>query len=134
MEKLINKYNSYKTALERLIEAIELYQKDEHPILLDGTIQRFEFTVELAWKLIKEYLEYEKIGEFNSPKATIKKAFELELIDDGEIWLDMLDDRNLTSHTYDEAVAEEIYENIVNKYKEQLIKLENKIKEVIENE
>ena len=56
MEKLENKFNSFQTALNRLREAIKMYNQDNHPVLLDGTIQRFEFTVELAWKLIKEYL------------------------------------------------------------------------------
>ena len=89
MEKLKNKFISYQTALERLEEAILLYKKDNHPVLLDGTIQRFEFTVELAWKLMKEYLESEKFGEFNSPKSTIKEAYKVGLIENGEVWLDM---------------------------------------------
>ena len=134
MEKLKNKFKSYQTALERLREAINIYKNDNHPVLLDGTIQRFEFTVELAWKLLKEYLESEKFGEFNSPKAVVKEAFKIGLLEDGEIWLDMLDDRNLTSHTYDEETAKEIYRNIISKYEEQFIKLENKIEEVIKDE
>ena len=134
LEKLENKFKSFQTALERLREAINIYKKDKHPVLLDGTIQRFEFTVELAWKLLKEYLESEKFGEFNSPKSVVKEAFKIGLLEDGEIWLDMLDDRNLTSHTYDEEIAKEIYRNIITKYEEQFIKLENKIKEVIKDE
>ena len=134
MEKLENKFKSFQTALERLREAINIYKNDNHPVLLDGTIQRFEFTVELAWKLLKEYLESEKFGEFNSPKAVVKEAFKIGLLEDGEIWLDMLDDRNLTSHTYDEETAKEIYRNIISKYEEQFIKLENKIEEVIKDE
>ena len=134
LEKLENKFKSFQTALERLREAINIYKNDNHPVLLDGTIQRFEFTVELAWKLLKEYLESEKFGEFNSPKSVVKEAFKIGLLEDGEIWLDMLDDRNLTSHTYDEETAKEIYRNIISKYEEQFIKLENKIEEVIKDE
>ena len=134
MEKLENKFNSFQTALARLEEAIQLYQKENHPVLLDGTIQRFEFTVELAWKVMKEYLESEKFGEFNSPKSTIKEAYRVGLIEDGETWLDMLDDRNLTSHTYDEECAKEIYRKIITNYEKVLTKLENKIKEVMDNE
>lgn len=85
MEKLENKFNYFQTALNRLREAIKMYHQDNHPVLLDGTIQRFEFTVELAWKLIKEYLESEKFGEFNSSKMTIKEAYKVGLIEDGEI-------------------------------------------------
>lgn len=133
MGKLEDKFDSFKTALNRLKEAIDMYEKDNHPVLLDGTIQRFEFTVELAWKLIKVYLEEEKFGEFNSPKAVIKEAYKVGIIEDGEKWLEMLDDRNLTSHTYDEAVAKEIYNSIIMQYYEQFIKLEDKLKDDIEN-
>lgn len=134
MSKLAEKFDSYSTALKRLKEAIDLYKKEENAVLLDGTIQRFEFTVELGWKLLKEYLEYEKFGEFNSPRATVKEAYRVGLIENGELWLDMLDDRNLTSHTYDEIVAKEIYRNILNSHYNVLARLEQKMKSVIENE
>lgn len=134
MTKLENKYTAFNTALERLKEAIDLYNEQENPVLLDGTIQRFEFCVELGWKLLKEYLEFEKIGEFNSPRSTIKECFSIGLIEDAEKWLDMLDDRNLTSHTYDEEIAKEIYRNIITKYYETLVETKNKVKSVMENE
>lgn len=134
MSKLEEKFDSYSTALRRLKEAIDMYKQDENAVLLDGTIQRFEFTVELGWKLLKEYLEYEKFGDFNSPRSTIKEAYKVGLIQDGESWLDMLDDRNLTSHTYDETVAKEIYRNILTNHYDILKKLEEKMKSVIEDE
>lgn len=134
MEKLKNKYIAFSTALQRLKEAIDMYQDEKNLVLLDGTIQRFEFTVELAWKMIKEYLEFEKMGEFNSPRSTIKEAYRVNLIENGETWLDMLDDRNLTSHTYDEVVAKEIYHNIIKKYYEQFTKLEKVMKDIIDEE
>lgn len=134
MTKLENKYEAFNTALTRLKEAIDLYHEQENPVLLDGTIQRFEFCVELGWKLLKEYLEYEKIGEFNSPRSTIKECFSIGFIEDAEQWLDMLDDRNLTSHTYDEGIAKEIYRNIITKYYDVLVKTRNKVKSVIKNE
>ena len=124
MGKLEDKFNSFQTASRRLKEAIDMYETDEHPVLLDGTIQRFEFTVELAWKLIKQYLENEKFGEFNSPKSVIKEAYKIGLIQNGEKWLEMLDDRNLTSHTYDENVAKEIYRNIQTQYYNEFVDLE----------
>lgn len=134
MTKLENKYTAFNTALTRLKEAIDLYEQQDNPVLLDGTIQRFEFCVELGWKMLKEYLEYEKIGEFNSPRSVIKECFQIGLIENAEQWLDMLDDRNLTSHTYDEEIAKEIYRNIITKYYNILINTRNKVKSVIENE
>lgn len=134
MTKLENKYTAFDTALVRLKEAIDLYHEQENPVLLDGTIQRFEFCVELGWKLLKEYLEYEKIGEFNSPRSTIKECFSIGIIEDAEQWLDMLDDRNLTRHTYDEEIAKEIYRNIISKYYDVLVNTRNKVKSVIKDE
>lgn len=134
MTKLENKYTAFNTALTRLKEAIDLYEQQDNPVLLDGTIQRFEFCVELGWKMLKEYLEYEKIGEFNSPRSVIKECFQIGLIENAEQWLDMLDDRNLTSHTYDEEIAKEIYRNIITKYYNILINTRNKVKSVVENE
>lgn len=134
MTKLENKYTAFDTALTRLKEAIDLYENHENPVLLDGTIQRFEFCVELGWKLLKEYLEFEKMGEFASPRAAIKESFSIGLIDNAEQWLDMLDDRNLTSHTYDEQIAKEIYRNIITKYYEILIKTKNKVRSGINGE
>ncbi len=134
MTKLENKYTAFDIALTRLKEAIDLYENQENPVLLDGTIQRFEFCVELGWKTLKEYLEYEKIGEFNSPRGTIKECFRIRLIENAEQWLDMLDDRDLTSHTYDEEITKEIYRNIITKYYNILINTRNKIKSVVENE
>lgn len=133
MSKLENKWEAFQTALNRLKEAIDMYEDDNNPVLLDGTIQRFEFTVELAWKLIKEYLESEKFGEFNSPKSVIKEAYKVQIIQNGEEWIEMLDDRNLTSHTYDEEVAKEIYHNILHKYYQNFVKLEEKLKSEIKN-
>jgi len=134
MSRLQEKFVAYSSALKRLNEAIEMYKKENNAILLDGTIQRFEFTVELGWKLMKQYLEDEKFGEFNSPKSTVKEAYRVGIIEDGEQWLDMLDDRNLTSHTYDEEVAKEIYRNILTRHIEILMKLEEKLKSEIEDE
>ena len=70
-------------------------------IVIDGTIQRFEFTFELSWKLMRLVLQNEGI-DTNSPHAAIKEAFRNKLIQDGDAWIDMLEDRNMTSHLYDE--------------------------------
>ncbi len=67
----------------------------------EGLIQRFEYTFELAWKTVKDYLEYQQIS-VSFPREVIKSAFHYGLIEDGEIWMDMLEKRNLLAHTYDE--------------------------------
>lgn len=89
----------------------------------DAAIQRFEFTYELAWKLITAFLEYQGIPGANSPRSAFKEAFAINLIHDGGIWINMLEDRNLTAHTYDERKAIEIYNRIKTIYYPQLAAL-----------
>ena len=69
-----------------------------------GIIQSFEFTFELAWKTLKDYLESESVV-VQFPRDTIKEAFHYQLVADGDVWMDMLEKRNQMAHTYDEAAA-----------------------------
>jgi len=80
-----------------------------------GLIQFYEMSFELAWKIMKDYLEEEGY-EIQSPRAAIKQAFQSGLIADGESWLKALKDRNLTVHTYDEATAMEVERRIRTTY------------------
>jgi nucleotidyltransferase substrate binding protein (TIGR01987 family) len=82
------------------------HEKDRSNI--DATIQRFEFTIELFWKLLKGILESKGV-EVQFPKDVLQKAYEGHLIDHEQEWLQMVRDRNLTSHTYDEKLADAIY-------------------------
>ena len=82
---------------------------------LDATIQRFEFCFELAWKLMKAVLEYEGI-EANSPRGCIREGWKQRLISNAEAWLEMMEKRKLSSHTYDENVAREIYHDVKQRY------------------
>lgn len=109
-EKLYEKLDDYKRASSRLDEATKLDAFND--IIMDGVIQRFEFTFELSWKLMKIYLEYMGIDELNNPRAVIREAFANGLIDDGEQWIDMMVDRNKPSHLYDEEEVRFIYEKI----------------------
>jgi len=99
-------------AFGRLKEALPEVRDD---LDRDGVIQRFEFTVELLWKTLKIILAYQGV-ECASPRRCIKEAFRAGLIEDDEILLDMLEDRNRSSHIYDEATAEEIFERIAKVY------------------
>lgn len=97
-------------AIDRLDEASKI-SEDVNSFIREVTIQRFETTVELFWKVLKKICNQERF-EVNSPRATLQKSFELKLIDDEKLWLNMLDDRNLTSHTYNLPLAKEIYYRI----------------------
>ena len=132
-ERLYERLKNYRKASSRLNEAIKL--DSENDIIVDGVIQRFEFTFELSWKLIKIFLEFNGINEIRSPRDAIQEAFSYGLIEDGANWIDMLIDRNKISHIYDEEEARLIYEKITQKYNDLLIKfadmMNDKINEII---
>ena len=113
-EQLLLKWEDYHKALHRLEIALTK-TLDEDDLYLDATIQRFEFTFELAWKLMKAVLEYEGI-EATSPRSSIREAWKQHLINDAEKWLDMQVKRNLSSHTYNEETAQDIYRHIKEDY------------------
>ncbi|WP_457595115.1 HI0074 family nucleotidyltransferase substrate-binding subunit [Hydrogenimonas sp.] len=119
---LLLKIGKFEQARARLFEACEKAKDD---LEIDGTIQRFEYTIELLWKALKALLAYEGI-ECYSPKNCIKEAFKAGLIEDDEIVLDMLDDRNAGSHIYDEATSRKIFERIKGPYLEYLERMKLK--------
>ena len=128
-EELNLKFENYCRACEKLQMALT---KDiaADDLYLDGVIQRFEFCFELSWKLMKAYLSFEGI-ESNSPRSSIRESFKIELITEAEEWLDMLEKRNLSSHTYDEGTAREIYQHIAQKYIFLLINLRDELQNKI---
>jgi nucleotidyltransferase substrate binding protein (TIGR01987 family) len=97
--------DSFNKALRRLAEALDAPPGD---LVRDASIQRFEFTFELAWKAIKNTATVEGL-ECMSPRSCLKLAFGQGWVDDEPIWLAMLEDRNRASHTYDENLAEQLY-------------------------
>lgn len=97
----------FRRAVARLDEA--LAAGTGNSLFIDAAIQRFEFCVELAWKSLQLRLSSQHGLELASPKPVLQEAFRLHLIDDDALWLSMLRDRNLSSHTYRESLAREIY-------------------------
>ncbi len=129
-----DKIKQLEKVFENLKIIIDAYEKEEDRIIKDGLrdsiIQRFEFVTELSWKLMKKYLDENLVLEVYSPRSVIKESYKQDLIENGELWLDILEDRNLTSHTYDENTANRIKDNIVNKYVLEFEKFIKRIKEV----
>ncbi len=112
MDKFQTKFHNFKNALTALEVAVSDFDKTALLSVRDGVIQRFEFTVELAWKTVREYLIDEGIAEINTPKSVMKAAFAANLVDDEDGWIGILSDRNATSHIYDEDEADKIFERI----------------------
>ena len=99
---------NFKKCIERLEEVLNLEKND---INRDSAIKRFELCFDLAWKTIKIYAKDQGI-ECNSPKNCVKIAFQLKLIDYDERWFDIIKDRNLTVHLYQEEYADEVYDRL----------------------
>ena len=111
------KRDNYLRAVQRLGEALEEYAANPTDTVRDGVIQRFEFTFDLAWKSLKEYMQDQgATTPLQFPKQVLREAYAAELIDDEGVWLDMLNARNQTSHIYDDATAQEIYSQIESEF------------------
>jgi nucleotidyltransferase substrate binding protein (TIGR01987 family) len=117
---------NFEKAITLLASALQI----ENPDMLQkaGIIQFFEMSYELAWNTLKDYLEEQGFVDVKSPRSAFKKAFEVGLIEDGHSWMDLLLDRNLTSHAYDEEKVGEIEGLIHQKYYPILIQLYNTLK------
>jgi len=114
-ETLQESVESLGNALNRFGEALAHPDPDE--IVMDGTIQRFEFTFELFWKTLRRFLQREGV-DTASPKSTLRHAYRRGLLDRERLWLDMLEDRNRSSHVYNAEMAQEIFGRLPSHYRE----------------
>ena len=130
MDKFQTKLNNFQNALATLEEAVSDFDKTALLSVRDGVIQRFEFTAELAWKTVREYLIDEGIAEINTPKSVMKAAFAANLVDDEDGWIGILNDRNTTSHIYDEDEADKIFERIRSNHIALFTKLSNTLSDI----
>ncbi len=143
----IQRFSNYKKALTKLSEAIFYikteFQKNDvlieevetedilDEILREGLIQRFEYTHELAWNVMKDFLtEIGGVKIIGSKDAT-KEAFRAELIGNGDIWMGMIFSRNLTSHSYNNETADEIFFKIINEYHSAFLSFRDAMEEKI---
>ena len=113
MDKFTIKRENFQNAVRRLKEGLAGYgDAVDKQLARDGIIQRFEFTCELAWKTAREWLLDQGYVELNSPKAVMRQAFADGLVSDSDGWIGLLNDRNMTSHIYDENTADQIFQRI----------------------
>ena len=111
------RFSNFSRAYSLLREALEDGVEPLNQLELEGVIQRFEFTFELSWNLLKDRLEYDGLVIATiTPRNVIREAYSAKLIDDCETWIDMLTDRNLMSHTYDFERFKVVVENVHSRY------------------
>jgi nucleotidyltransferase substrate binding protein (TIGR01987 family) len=109
MNKLVKLKEQFLLALSRLKEVMDM---EENDIVRDSAIQRFEFTLDLALRYLKTLLEESKGVICNSPKDCFREAFKQSLVEYDDFWIEMVDLRNQTSHTYREEIAIKVYSNL----------------------
>lgn len=134
----VQRYSNFRKALAKMSEAIDIvaekydWQDSIDELLKEGLIQRFEYTHELAWKVMKDYEEYQGYNNIRGSRDAIRLALQIGIIKDKE-WLETIEDRNLTSHNYDEEVAEDVFISIVNDYYPLLVKFDETMWTVSKN-
>lgn len=135
----VQRFSNYRKALNLLGKAVGIvsaqlsYNKEELDLLKEGLIQRYEYTHELAWKVMKDYAEYQGIMGINGSRDAIRQTLQFGLIDDDR-WMDTIIDRNLSLHNYDDETAQTIVANIISTYYPLFVKYEQTMLSKVENE
>lgn len=131
------RYENYHKALIRLEEAANMVNICSNPenidLLKEGLIQRFEFTQELAWKVMKDYLEYQGETGISGSRDAFRKALAADLINN-PLWIDTIKTRNITSHTYDDDITSTIYDVITTQYLPLMKEFDTRMKKIKANE
>lgn len=121
-EQRFSNFQKALTQLQKFIDKGDLSELEKQ-----GLIKAFEYTYELAWNTLKDFLEFQGQTDIYGSRDATRRAFQLGIIENGESWMDMLKSRNATSHTYNIEVAEEICQAVTNDYFSLFIQLKEKL-------
>jgi nucleotidyltransferase substrate binding protein (TIGR01987 family) len=131
----IQRFDNYARALRTLRNAAELAaQRPLSELEMQGLIQGFEFTHELAWNLLKDFLEAQGIAGLIGSRDAIRTAFKNGLLADGETWMEMIKARNLSSHTYQQDLAQRIANDILTRFYPAFVALEQTMQNMLDRE
>ncbi|NQT58679.1 MAG: nucleotidyltransferase substrate binding protein [Bacteroidetes bacterium] len=126
------RFSNYKKALSQLTKAVSLANsRTLSELEQQGLIQSFKYTHELSWNMLRDYLCDQGIQNIHGSKDSVREAFTTGLITNGEIWMDMIRDRNRSSNTYNLETAASIAEHILNRYHSQFLQLEQFFQDLV---
>lgn len=129
----IQRFSNFRKALDQLSEAIALSkQRPLTKLEEQGLIQAFEYTHELAWNTLKDFLEDRGAQKIYGSKDAAREAFKAGLLENGDVWMKMIESRSLTSHTYDESTASKIASSIIESYFAEFQSLKNTLERLQE--
>jgi nucleotidyltransferase substrate binding protein (TIGR01987 family) len=127
----VQRFQNFKRAFHQLSAAVELAQeRDLSELEQQGLIQAFEFTHELAWNTLKDFLEARGTAKLFGSKDATRAAFTAGLIENGEVWMEMVESRNKSTHTYEGGTAEAIAKAIASSYQAEFEKFQTKFMEL----
>jgi nucleotidyltransferase substrate binding protein (TIGR01987 family) len=135
----LQRFSNFRKALAKLRQAVEIvsvktdFEDEVDELPEEGLIQRFEYTHELSWKVMKDYLEYQGYTDIHGSRDAIRKSLEINIIDDAQ-WMESIRDRNQTSHNYDDDTVTRIYENVIYVYFPLFCRFEKTMIEISETE
>ncbi|HVM48045.1 MAG TPA: nucleotidyltransferase substrate binding protein [Candidatus Acidoferrum sp.] len=125
------RFQNYRQALSRLSDAVALSrQRLLSDLEQQGLIQAFEFTHELGWNVLKDYLEEQGVAGVVGSKNATREAFRNGLIQDGQAWMDMIQARNLSSHTYNANIAQGVVQSVLERFHPALADMERRFVEL----
>jgi nucleotidyltransferase substrate binding protein (TIGR01987 family) len=128
------RFSNFQNAFKQLSTAVELFRSRALSELeSQGLIKAFEFSYELAWNLLKDYLEYQGITSMIGSRDATREAFQKGLIKNGEVWMEMIRSRNQTAHIYDEKVSAKIIFDITTSYYAEFQGLDEKMSELLKD-
>ena len=146
-EQRFSNFNKALLKLEESVNYIKLnYLDDEdeldaddlgyvvEELIKEGLIQRFEYTHELAWNVMKDYAFFQGNSTVGGSRDATREAYRLNIIENAEVWMDMIQSRNRTSHTYNEEIANEIFNKIINDYFQLFLNFKRKMEEIRSSE
>ncbi len=122
------RFANFNRALAKLEAAVKGQEPESLSELeKEGLIQRFEYTHELAWSVMKDYLSYQGNTLIGGSRDATREAFKIDLMEDGEMWMDMIKSRNQSAHTYNEETVEDIFQKVVADYHALLVVFQQKM-------
>jgi nucleotidyltransferase substrate binding protein (TIGR01987 family) len=110
------RFENFENAFVSFKEAVDEQGNTTNELIKAGIIQRFEFTHELSWKVMKDFLIFEGIQNIIGSRSAVREALNKDLISNGQVWMDMIETRNITVHAYNEEILDTEFNKIINQY------------------
>jgi len=128
----VERLENYNAALAQLQKAVELSgARPLSDLEKQGAVQAFEFTHELAWNLLKDYFEFQGTMSLTGSRDASREAFQRGLVSSGDVWMEMIKSRNLTSHTYNLKIADDIAKKALGEYFAAFVELSQRMKSLV---